>query len=142
MNPELAAAAQRAMHDPQIESAKGYCSRFVRQIAEQIYGKRFRSMFGATAIATCSAFKSAGYSVPANSHLENGDILFKTSAGRYGHVGVFVSGEGVAENSSTRIGRIEGAKGFRSLEEFGRFNVIVRLPRPGENLRPPPEQRN
>ena len=110
MNEELAAAAIKAVTDPAFESRKDFCSRFVRQVVASVYGDRYRDLFGASALATADGFSQAGLSVEASPNPDPGDILFKTSgAGPFGHVGIFVGDKGVAENSSTSIGRVQGA---------------------------------
>jgi hypothetical protein len=51
-----------------------------------------------------------------------------TKSNPAGHVGIRVAGNRVAENSTTRVGRVQGAKGFRTLDQFGKVDLIVRLP--------------
>ncbi len=121
MNQRLANAAIAAVTDPSVEQKKGFCSRFVRQVTQKVYGDEYRSLFGASAIETGHNFRDAGLTVNATaSTIEVGDILFKmTGSGGFGHVGIYVGEKGVAENSSTSIGRVQGAKGFRTLAQMG-----------------------
>jgi cell wall-associated NlpC family hydrolase len=137
LNLRLVAAAWDAMHDPEIEATRGYCSRFVRQVVEKVYGSRYDFLFRDTAIHTGEAFRAARLAnTPGRmGDLQPGDILFKmTGSGVFGHVGIY-TGIGVethtgkvAENSSTTIGRISGAKGYRTLAQFGKYQLVGRLP--------------
>ena len=129
MNKELASGAIKAVTDPAFESRKGFCSRLVREVVASAYGDRYQDLFGPSALATAGDFEQAGLTVDATPNPDPGDILFKTSgAGPFGHVGIFTGDKGVAENSSTSIGRVQGAKGYRSLAQFGPFQSIGRLP--------------
>ena len=40
MNEQLAAAAIKAVTDPAFESLKGFCSRFVREVAASVHESR------------------------------------------------------------------------------------------------------
>jgi hypothetical protein len=126
---------------------KGYCQKFVRQILESVYQKKYAPYMKASAKVTAHAFLNAGLGVRYNGQaLEPGDILFKTvGSGGFGHVGVW-TGSKVAENSSYHARRDSDARGFRSLSEYGEFQVLVRLPDPrpatvtGNNAPPPQQQ--
>ena len=125
MNEDLAAAAIKAVTDPAFEGRKGFCSRFVREVVASVYGDLYADLFGPSALATAADFNQAGLAVQASANPDPGDILFKTSgAGPFGHVGIFVGDKGVAESSSTSIGRVQGAKGYRSLAQFGPFQDV------------------
>ena len=131
VNEELAAAAIKSVTDPAFESRKGFCSRFVREVVASVYGDRYQDLFGPWALATAGDFEQAGLAVEATPGPDPGDTLFKTSgAGPFGHLGIFVGDKGIAENSSTSVGRVQGAKGYRSLSEFGPFQEVGRLPAP------------
>ena len=132
MNKPLAEAAVKAVFDPGYEQARGYCSRFVRQVVESVYGERHRELFGASACESGERFLDAGLAFRRRNHQPPlaGDILFKTHAGPFGHVGIYDGTGRVAENSSTSIGRVDGAKGFRSLTAYGIFDVVGRLAAP------------
>jgi hypothetical protein len=126
----LAVAALAAMTDPKFTTAGGWCSQFVRLCAEDKFGSKWSALFGGSAATTCANFRRAGYCVDGRGVTpKDGDILFKPAAGRFGHVGIFVAGRGVAENSTTTLGRISGAKGFRTLAQFGEARWIGRLPK-------------
>jgi hypothetical protein len=137
MNKTLANAAIAAVLDPSDDfvTQPGWCSKFVRQVVESVYGQQYAKLFQSSAKRTGIAFQQQGDGFPrfdAAKHggLQEGDILFKVNtSGEFGHVGILTA-RGVAENSSTGLGRVHGAKGFRSLAEYGRYDVIGRLPAP------------
>ena len=129
MNQQLAQAAIDGVTDPHTESQKGFCSRWVREVVEGIYPGIYDGLFGATANATGLNFLHAGLGVPFADAgaIQVGDILVK-EFGDVGHIGIYTGPRGVAENSSTPIGRVLGAKGFRSLAQWGTPQIVVRLP--------------
>jgi hypothetical protein len=125
----LAAAAKDALTRAGFPRPKGLCQRFVRMTIQAIYGAKYDRYFRGTADETMKAFQHSPYSVPPESGSIIGDILYKkgTRGQRAGHVGIRIAGNRVAENSSAHF--INGdARGTRSLEEFGDFDLIVRLP--------------
>lgn len=130
-NATLAATAVSAVTDPAFERRGSYCQRFLRQVIQKAHGARYDAFHKGTAEASRKAWIRAGYAVPVKNGSVVGDILYKraTNAVPEGHVGIRVSGNRVAENSTTGIGRVQGAKGFRTLEEFGEVQTIVRLKR-------------
>ncbi len=139
-NTILTRAVISAVTDSHFETEKSYCCRFVREVVESVYiGGTFDSEFADTARLTGLNFIHAGLGFRYRGEdLVVGDILFKIpDAGKFGHVGIYVdrvpghdTRHLVGENSSTPIGRIQGAKGFRSLEEWGHISAVVRLPLP------------
>jgi hypothetical protein len=130
-NAILARAAVTAVTNPNIETRSGMCSRFCRQVVQPLYGQEIDRLFGASAIETARNFQHRGHTLDPRSNTPRpGDLLFKTQAGRFGHVGIYVGARGVAENASTARGRVQGAKGYRTLEEYGKYNLIGRLPSP------------
>lgn len=146
-----AKAAVVAVNDADFEAISGYCSRFVRQVVESVHGPRFKYLFGSSAKVSAEAFLNSpyGYEWPRNRELlggiQQGDILFKRfGSGGYGHVGIYVGdipGIGkqlVCENSSVTVGRISGAKGYRTLARYGHFDVVGRLPLPKPTPTPAP----
>ncbi len=81
------------------------------------------------------AFKKSPYAVDVSHGSVPGDILYKgrKTSGRFGHVGIRIEGNKVAENSSSHVDPEHGdndARGTRSLEAFGAYELIVRLPEP------------
>jgi|GEM_PF-5410248 len=123
MNQKLANAAKQAVYEGAFELSKGYCSRFCRQVTESVYGDKYSDLFGGSAIDTGERFSSANM---VTSNAEVGDFLIKMGK-PFGHIGIYVGDNKVAENSSTRIGRIRGALGFRSLEQYGAYQVTGRI---------------
>src|SRR4051794_18509888 len=116
-NQKLADAANAAIDDPAVEAKPGYCQRYVRQVMQRVYGSKYDEYFQASAKATAYALLHAGLAVDASDagELETGDVLYKTTtAGPFGHVGIYVGDDKIASNSSTSLGRIHGAKGYRT----------------------------
>jgi hypothetical protein len=126
---------------------------FVREVLDATYGAATFSAYRAdSAKHAAAAWKAAGLALAPDvldHYPQPGDILYKTS-GTFGHVGIYCGrlhlADGdengyVAENSSTKIGRVSGAKGYRSLEDFGRVDLVVRLSPPQRNEVPPKEKR-
>jgi hypothetical protein len=140
-----ATVARSAITRREYEIRSGYCSRFARQVVETTHGTRYSHLFGASATESANLFRRYGYALPRGSSIEPGDLLFKVYdqsgrrvAGGYGHVGIYVGNNLVAENSSTSLGRISGAKGYRTLSQYGYFDVVGRLPLPAEKATPKP----
>lgn len=133
--------------------APGYCQRWVRETVQSVYGSRFDVLLQSDG-ENCQDARSFGLHVldlrgrgklPAGVTVLNtsdplktqvGDILVKLlQAGSPGHVGIAVTGNLVAENSSTKFGRQHGALGYRDLLQsearpggwFGAFDLVVRL---------------
>jgi cell wall-associated NlpC family hydrolase len=126
---KIAAAARAGITDPKFERAGGYCSRFVKQVVVGALGWRLKKYFGGSASESYQLWRDAGFTLPGSTRpLKPGDVLFKPSAGRYGHVGIYCDEAHVAENSTTATGRVQGAKGYRTVAQFGTFQFIGRLP--------------
>lgn len=129
-------------HDPGVRR-KHMCSRFTRTGTRKLYGSKYQGLFGSTAVQTGENLRDAGFTSAGAP--QEGDYLVKlVGSGGAGHIGVYVGhvpglGDGlVAENSSTSIGRVSGAKGYRTLDQFGHYDVLGRLPlaaRPEQTLR-------
>lgn len=147
MNPALAKDAIASVYDDNLDrgnpnylddpgvKAKAMCSRFARCANRKTYGPKYQGLFGGSAIATGRNMQDAGVTVQGKPQL--GDYLIKmTGSGGFGHIGIFVGdvpGIGknmMADNSSTKKGRVSGAKGFRPLREWGDYDLIARLPAP------------
>lgn len=142
-NTGLANEAIFAINDSDFTDVPGMCKKFVRQVNEAYYGDRFAACLeGSSAVVACRNFEQGCSpdvqvyeAVGERFNLLPGDTLFKkTGSGPYGHTGIYVgavAGIGsdlVAENSSTHIGRINGAKGYRSREQWGHIDTMVRFP--------------
>ena len=149
-NDTLASKAIEAVNGDAFEDRPNFCERFARQVIQAVYGNDFDevdniNIFDATALKTAKNWEMAQFGFAPqhfDSYPEEGDILFKTQgSGPEGHVGIYVgtvAGVGknlVAENSSTPIRRIKGAKGYRTLQEFGPVQLAVRLPEPFPSVR-------
>lgn len=133
-NITLATTARNALGDPDFEDADGYCQRFVRQCLEAVYGDKYADYMEPSALLSARSFLASGLGTQNFRVLEVGDILYKVrGSGGFGHTGIYLGdGKGVAENSSTPIGRVQGAKGIRTLRQFGEYQVMVRLPDPNK----------
>src|SRR6476660_5629063 len=115
------------------EKQSGYCCRFVRQVIQAVYGNKYDKYFKASAYETMLAFKDSPYAVKlTKGELGGGsvigDILFKgnKTSGKFGHVGIRVAGNKIAENSSAHFNEKEGdhdARGTRSLQAWGDFEL-------------------
>ena len=121
----IAEQAVRAVTDPRFEARPGWCQRWVRQVVEAVAGQRYAAMMQGTARDSGLAAQRLGWTVMGPP--QPGDLLYKLDRPS-GHVGIMVAGGRVAENSSTTRGRARGAVGYRTLAEFGRYDLIVRLP--------------
>ena len=148
---DIADAAQGAMRDPAFVDTPGQCQHFAREVAEAVGGEVARVMDtyrAGTARETLHNFLGTGYDIWAHGDgpipaLQEGDFLYKSerTSGPAGHVGIAANGrrEGlpattiiVYENSSyhenpVHEGNKDGAKGFRTLAQFGPFDLLVRL---------------
>ena len=126
-NRVLVEAALKAVSGSGFSSTAGECQRWVRQVVQSRYKQQFDGYWRGSAKETAAAFKGTRYAVTGAP--QPGDLLYKTS-GKYGHVGIYVGHGLVAENSSTTIGRVSGARGLRTLARYGRVDILVRLPLP------------
>lgn len=111
----------------------GLCQVFARLCYEHVYGKEFEKYRRASAALTGLAFQAGGLAITEAQagKKQPGDILYKVhGSGGYGHVGIVVDENRVAENSSTHIGRVRGALGYRTLAQFGSCDLVVRLTPP------------
>ena len=131
MNTKLAQRAVKAVTDPAFCARRGMCQCFARQVIQAELGDAYDDYHGPNATVSAYRWRRGGYAVSGSP--ERGDLLYKTN-GEFGHVGIYVGGvEGrgqdlVAENSSKSIGRVQGAKGYRSLRDYGPWDILVRIP--------------
>jgi hypothetical protein len=133
MNKKLGKQAEEALTAKGFESRSGYCQRWVRQVVQKMYGSEFNEYFKASAYETMLAFKDSPYAVDPEKGSVIGDILYKgrKTSGKYGHVGIRVAGNKVAENSSAHVSETDReARGTRTLDAYGAYELIVRLPEP------------
>lgn len=153
MNKSLASAAENGVHRGNFEQQKGFCGRFGRQATEVVYGEKYDEEWRgdgtnreATAAKAAHRFLAHGLGFlyadrAAHGGLQPGDIGFKTQVApnRWGdfsgHVGILCMDlKRWSENSSTGIGRVRGALGFRTLAQWGTPDIIVRLPDPAAKI--------
>lgn len=157
---DLIRVALKAIHDPSFEGEPGYCQGFVRQCVQAAFGDKYDDSMLASATLSGRSLQSKGYTVENRTAVQPGDILYKYErAGRWGHVGIYVGPQEVndttllylkglprdwyslplvVENSSTQVGRLDGAKGCRHLNAgnygyWGDWDATIRLP---EGLHP------
>lgn len=148
----IAAICVAAFRDSDFTSDPGYCQQFAREVAERTGGvvaERMDQYRQGSALATMGAFGDSPYNIWERSSglalptIQEGDFLYKgrLTSGPFGHVGIALNGRRVGlpgsvvcvgENSSyhmdpDNMGDISGAKGFRTLEAFGPFEMLVRL---------------
>jgi len=152
---DIARQAVKALRLPNYTAAPGRCEQFARQVFESLYPDYtpITRHFLASARVTMESFRDSIYNVWSNSagsagkplesaFLRPGDYLYKgnQTSGPSGHVGIFFHNIGadglpvgsVAENSLYHMnpehdGNISGAKGIRTLTEFGAYEMVVRM---------------
>lgn len=125
----LAAVARRALSARGFERKAGMCQKWMRQCVQVEYGAKYNSYHAATAEQSRRLWLLSKYAVAPERGSKIGDILYKrgTPTQPSGHVGIRIAGNRVAENSSVHGGDGD-ARGTRSLAEFGKVDLIVRLP--------------
>lgn len=153
-NAKLDKAARRRANAGLGPQEAGQCQHWVRETIQAACGSRFDALLTMNG-GNCPSAKAFGQHLralrdagrlPAGVQVietgdplrtQVGDVLIKvTNAGKYGHVGIAVSGNLVAENSSTPFGRKHGAIGYRDLIQaearpggwWGRIQLVLRLP--------------
>ena len=151
----LARTAIKALLNPRFTGIPGRCEQFAREVFEAVYPdhSEVTKHFLATARVSMLSFQDTEYNVweniggidhlfPPQDFLKPGDYLYKgfETSGPNGHVGIFFHNQDqqgqpvpcVAENSTFHMspgahGNVSGAKGYRSLTEFGPYEMVVRL---------------
>lgn len=126
----IAAMARHALTAGGFERGRSMCQRWTRQVRQAVYGHKYDQYDGATAEAARKLWSTSPYAVAPERGSLIGDILYKrgTPSQPAGHVGIRIAGNRVAENSSVHFDGHDG-RGTRSLEEFGKVDLIVRLPK-------------
>jgi hypothetical protein len=105
----------------------GQCQVQARVTYEHVFGEIFADIDLGTAKLSGLNFALHGYSIHLGRGSLPGDLLYKVhGSGGFGHVGIRVAGNMVAENSSIHWDGND-ARGLRTLEEFGHFDLIIRL---------------
>lgn len=134
MNKSLASKAKEALTADWSASGDGWCQRWTRQTLEKVYGSKYAGYMESSAAKTGRAFLNAGLGfrrseLKSRGGLQLSDILYKLhGSGSFGHVGIYIGNNQVAENSSFHGSR--DARGTRTLAQWGTVDVIVRLPEP------------
>lgn len=132
-NLHLALKARDAVYRGDYTTAKGWCQGFIHELIDACYSSTYAAYCADSAAHSAEAWQGSEF-VVTDGDIQIGDLLYKTKgSGNFGHVGIYVGDDLVAENSSTKIGRIRGALGFRTLAEFDSgiaHDVTVRIPDP------------
>lgn len=153
---DIADMAVAALHNRAFTATPGDCQMFVREVVQSVCDDRigtpetglFGGIWQGSAANTMRAFRGTRYVVWELSSgkpqppLQDGDGLYKgrLTSGAFGHTGIAANGRhiglppsvvAICENSSYHInpdhmGDVQGAKGWRSLEAFGPFEMVVR----------------
>ena len=123
--------ARRALTADGFVSGRGWCAMWVRQVMQTagVPLSIFPNGYG-SAKAQYRYFKSKGYEKKWEYGLKHGDLLYKVGLLTVpnGHVGIYIGGGLVAENSSAHVGpRDREARGIRKLSSYKGAKVI-RLP--------------
>lgn len=115
----------------------GRCQEFIRLVVQGRYGNKYDKYWDTSAKKTAVNFMEDGiYVVKAKSWKDTqlGDIIYKLKgSGGFGHVGIRSWDSVIGENSSTKIGRVRGALGYRTFSQFSNGFlrdelIVVRLP--------------
>ena len=125
----LAAVAKQALTAVGFVSERGMCQKFVRQVIQAARGRKYDQFHGASAEQSRKLWQASPFAVVPERGSVIGDILYKRAhdGQPYGHVGIRIAGNRVAENSTVHNGAF-GGRGIRLLENFGKPDLIVRLP--------------
>lgn len=126
---KLAAMAVKALTAKGFESTPGYCQRFFRQVRQAVHAHNYDAYDGATAEQSRKLWLGTPFAVAPEHGSVIGDVLYKKATPNQpdGHVGIRIAGNKVAENSTVHSGKF-GGRGVRSLEDFGHYDLIVRIP--------------
>lgn len=135
MNQSIVKSARKGLKAKGFFTRRGLCQGWVRQVVADAMGSEWENIVRAPS-AKEAAFKllKSGHAHHYNgkpSSLEPGDLLYKTEgSGGFGHTGVYLGDNEVAENSSYHARHDSDARGIRTLAQFGAFQVVARLPDP------------
>lgn len=100
---------------------------WVRLVLQAVFGHKFDFAWKSSARLAALAWAGSHYVVAPTEPLKPGDILYKTvGSGGFGHVGIYLLGGMVAENSSLHDDDDGDARGLRTLLEFGVYQIRVR----------------
>lgn len=124
----IAGYAEKALKDEGYETRPGWCQRWVKQVLLKAGVSPEMATEGArSAKDAFSRHKENGMVMPKGTRLNIGDILYKVSVGngKFGHVGIYIGNDTVAENSSYHVnGARTDARGTRSVKSFGACQVV------------------
>lgn len=129
----IAEQALRGLKSDVFPSTRGMCQKFARISVQSAIGHGYDGVLQkASAKEAALSLRAAGLArdYVQGQILQPGDLLYKTiGSGGFGHVGVYVGNNQVAENSSYHV-RNGGsdARGIRTLEQFGAFQIVARFP--------------
>lgn len=127
----LAERAIRYQKDKRGPRGKSKCQSYARTCYEDEYGDIFHDENPATAGEAEKEWRKTKYAKPGGNWGAIGDILYFEPQGNdpYGHVGIRIPGNLLAENSIVHYRATGDGRGTRPLSELGRFpSTIVRLP--------------
>ncbi len=123
----LCIAAVFALTAAGFPTKAGWCQMWVRLVWEIVFGLRFDFLAKKSARLTALAARKSRYYIAPKDGSKPGDILFKgVPLFGFGHVGIRLLGNMVAENSTIHWDG-KDARGLRTIEEFGKVWVILRL---------------
>jgi hypothetical protein len=137
----LAERAEHALHAANYPKGKSLCQSFARTCYEREYGDIFHDDNPSSAHEAEQEWKRTKYARPGGNWGQIGDLLYfeATPGNPFGHVGIRIPGNLLAENSVLHYGKDRDGRGTRPLSELGRFpSTIVRLPakRPQKTRQP------
>lgn len=126
----IAEKAEQALTDDAFERDAGMCQRFVRQVVQDVAGRRFDHFWGSTAENTARRFAKTGFVVPNGGYGQPGDLLYwrGTKNQTAGHVGIRIKGDRIAHNSVTdKHDTASGYKGRRDIKGLRMPDMVIRL---------------
>lgn len=106
----------------------GWCQKWVRITLEHAHGAKFSRFMRSSAKLTAAAFLASPYVIDPRKGTLPGDIGYKVNgSGGFGHVGIRGWGNVMLENTSWNGDGDGDARTARSLKEWGKADVWVRL---------------
>jgi hypothetical protein len=145
MSHPIAIAGRRGLTDPNKPRRNHLCQKYARLCVTDAVGHKYDTwLWQDNAVLAARALIKGNFAFLAgelkqHGGLQSGDLLYKTTgSGGDGHVGIYDDPQHIYENSTVhwiRSGE-KDARGIRTLEQFGHFDVVARLPLPTPE--PPP----
>jgi hypothetical protein len=145
-NNAIAQAALGALTASGYPVTNNLCQKFARMVVQKVVGHQFDAVLQkASAKEAALSLYHAGIAFPksqlaAKGGLQAGDLLYKTvGSGGFGHVGIYIGDNKVAENSSVHWKASGGrdARGVRTLAAFGDFQYVARFNVPSAPVEKP-----